>query len=114
MTRDIFMVLPDGVTIKNPPDNAGDTGSIRGSGRSPGEGKGNPFQHSYLENPRGYLWLSQMGRLGNGAFNIKLVKARNTDKQPTFLRTAPTTENYPAQNFNATVEKPAPPTPAQV
>ena len=31
--------------------NAGDPGSIPGSGRSPGEGNGNPFQHSCLENP---------------------------------------------------------------
>ena len=31
--------------------NAGDPGSILGLGRSPGEGKGNPLQHSCLENP---------------------------------------------------------------
>ena len=31
--------------------NAGDPGSIPGSGRSPGEGNGNPIQYSYLENP---------------------------------------------------------------
>ena len=31
--------------------NAGDPGSIPGSGRSPGEGNGNPFQHPCLENP---------------------------------------------------------------
>ena len=30
---------------------AGDPGSIPGSGRSPGEGNGNPFQYSGLENP---------------------------------------------------------------
>ena len=30
---------------------AGDPGSIPRSGRSPGEGNGNPLQHSYLENP---------------------------------------------------------------
>ena len=37
----------------NPPANTGDTrdmGSIPGSGRSPGEGNGNPFQYSCLEN----------------------------------------------------------------
>ena len=37
--------------VKNPPANAGDTGSIPGSGRSPGEGNGNPLQNSCLENP---------------------------------------------------------------
>ena len=30
--------------------NAGDAGSIPGSGRSPGEGNGNPLQYSCLEN----------------------------------------------------------------
>ena len=29
----------------------GDMGSIPGSGRSPGEGNGNPLQYSCLENP---------------------------------------------------------------
>ena len=40
--------------VKNPPVNAGDirgTGSIPGSGRSLGEGNGNPLQYFYLENP---------------------------------------------------------------
>ena len=40
--------------VKNPPANEGDIrdmGSIPGSGRSPGEGNGNPLQYSCLENP---------------------------------------------------------------
>ena len=40
--------------IKNPPAKAGevkDVGLISRSGRFPGEGKGNPFQYSYLGNP---------------------------------------------------------------
>ena len=37
---------------KNPSANAGDTGSVPGSGRCPGEGHGNPLQYSCLENPR--------------------------------------------------------------
>ena len=39
---------------KNLPVKAGDereTGSIPGSGRSPGGGHGNPLQYSHLENP---------------------------------------------------------------
>ena len=37
--------------------NAGDPGSIPGSGRSPGEGNGNPLQYSCLENPmEGGAW----------------------------------------------------------
>ena len=31
--------------------NKGDPGSVPGSGRSPGEGNGNPLQQSCLENP---------------------------------------------------------------
>ena len=37
--------------VKNPPANAGDTGSIPGLRRSPGGGNGNPLQYSCLENP---------------------------------------------------------------
>ena len=37
--------------VKNLPANAGDAGSIPQSGRSPGEGNGNPLQYSSLGNP---------------------------------------------------------------
>ena len=36
--------------VKNYPANAGDTGSVPGSGRSPGVGNGNHLQYSCLEN----------------------------------------------------------------
>ena len=36
--------------VKNLPANAGGTGLIPGSGRSPGDENGNPLQYSYLEN----------------------------------------------------------------
>ena len=42
------------LVVKNVPASAGDvrdTGSIPGSGRSPGEGNGSPIQCSCLENP---------------------------------------------------------------
>ena len=42
------------LVIKNPSANAGevrDADSIPGSGRSPGEGNGNPLQYCCLENP---------------------------------------------------------------
>ena len=48
------MDFPSGSAVENLPANAGDTvdmGSIPESGRSPGEGNGNPLQYSYLENP---------------------------------------------------------------
>ena len=35
---------------KNPPADAGDSGSIPGSGRSPGVGNGDPLQYSCLKN----------------------------------------------------------------
>ena len=49
--------------IKNLPANAGDTGSIPGSGRLPGEGNGNPLQYYCLENPvdRGAWWATVHG-----------------------------------------------------
>ena len=42
------------LVVKNPPANAGDirdVDSSSGSGRSPQEGNGNPFQDSCLKNP---------------------------------------------------------------
>ena len=43
--------FPGGSVVKNLPANAGDTGSIPGSGRSPGGEHGNPLQYSCLGNP---------------------------------------------------------------
>ena len=45
------MGFPGGSEVKASACNAGDPGSILGSGRSPGEGNGNPLQYSCLENP---------------------------------------------------------------
>ena len=52
--------------VKIPPANAGnirDVGSVPGSGRSPGDGNGNPLQYSYLEFPtdRGAWWATVHG-----------------------------------------------------
>jgi len=49
--------------VKNLPVNAGDSGSIPGSGRSPEERSGNPFQYSCLENSmdRGTWWATVHG-----------------------------------------------------
>ena len=43
--------FPGGRVVKNPPANAGDSGSIPGSRRSPGEENGTPLQCSWLGNP---------------------------------------------------------------
>ena len=46
--------------VENPPANAGDVGLIPGSGRSAGEGNGNPLQYPCLGNPmdRGAWWAT--------------------------------------------------------
>ena len=54
----MHMDFPGGSDGKASIYNAGDWGSIPGSGRSLGEGNGKPLQYSYLENPmdRGARW----------------------------------------------------------
>ena len=53
------MGFPGGSEVKASASNVGDLGSIPGSGRSPGEGNGNPLQYSCLENPTdGGVWQS--------------------------------------------------------
>ena len=56
-------VFPGGSGVKNPPTIVGDAHSIPGSGRSPGEGNGNPLQYSSLGNPmnRGAWWATFRG-----------------------------------------------------
>ena len=56
----IFRGFPGSSDGKESACNAGDLGSIPGSGRSPGEGNGNPLQDSCLENPmdRGAWWVT--------------------------------------------------------
>ena len=57
------MGFPGGSVVKNLCANAGDVGSIPGSGRFPGEGNGNPLCHSCLGNPmdRGAWWAADHG-----------------------------------------------------
>ena len=50
----IYIGFPGGTSCKEPASNAGgvrDAGSFPGLGRSPGGGRGNPLQYSYLEIP---------------------------------------------------------------
>ena len=63
------------LVVKNPPANAGDirdTGSISGSGRSPGGGNGNPLQYSCLEKPtdRG-AWQALVHRITKSQTQLK-------------------------------------------
>ena len=48
-----FMGFLGGSDSKESACNAGDQGLVPGSGRSPGEGNGNPVQYSCLENSMG-------------------------------------------------------------
>ena len=54
------MDFPGSSVVKNPPANAGNSGSIPGSGRSPEEGSGNLLQYTCLGNPmdRGAWWAT--------------------------------------------------------
>ena len=56
----LAMGFPGGSEGKASACDAGDPGLIPGSGRSPGEGNGNPLQYSCLENPmdRGAWWAT--------------------------------------------------------
>ena len=58
-----IMGFPGGSEVKASASNAGDPGSFPGSGRSPGEGNGNPLQYSCLENPMdgGAWWATVHG-----------------------------------------------------
>ena len=57
MKRTFFFCISGGLEVKASASNAGDLSLIPGSGRSPGEGNGNPLQYSYLENPmNGEAW----------------------------------------------------------
>ena len=63
--------------VKNLPANAGDirdAGLIPGLGRYPGEGDGNPFQYSCLENPidRG-AWRATLHRVSKNWTQLKCV-----------------------------------------
>ena len=48
--------IPDGSACNT--GDTGDVGSTPGSGRSPGEGNGNPLQYSCLKNPHGQRSLA--------------------------------------------------------
>ena len=63
MLQIIQFLFPRSSVGKESACSAGDLGWIPGSGRSPGEGNGNPLQCSCLENPmdRGAWWATVSG-----------------------------------------------------
>ena len=71
--------LPGASVVENPPADAGDAGevgSIPGSGRSSGGGNGNPFQYSCLGNP-----------MDRGAWRVIIHWGRKKSDTPERLRT---------------------------
>ena len=91
--------FPGGSEVKASACNVGDPGLIPGSGRSPGEGNGNPLQCSCLENPmdrgawwatlvhvvaKSWTWLSNFTfTLYQSLMPVKLLKVRSG--QPRWL-----------------------------
>ena len=78
----LFLGLPQWLKGEESACSAGDVGSVSGSGRSPGEGNGNPVQYSCLgvpwtEEPGG---LRSVGRHGVGPDRSHW--ARGTDAVP--------------------------------
>ena len=59
LTFSDMTVLPWWSVVKNPPASVGDVGLTAGSGRSPGEGNGNPLQYFAWEIP----WTDEAGGL---------------------------------------------------
>ena len=82
------MDFPGGSEGKASNCNAGDLGSIPGSGRPPGEGNGNPLQYSCLENPidRDAWWATVHGiaksrtQLSDFTFSISFLSIHKSIK----------------------------------
>ena len=76
-------IFPGGSDSKESACNAGHPGLMPGSGRSPGEGNGNPFQYSSLGNPMdGGAWQA-----------IVHGVAKNRTRLSTFIFTFTTSEH---------------------
>ena len=73
------MGFPCGSDGKESACNAGDLGSIPGSGRSPGNGNGKPLQYSCLENPmdRGAWWV-RVQRVTKGRTRLMTKHSRGS------------------------------------
>ena len=77
-TKRVFGGFTGGSVVKNLPAHAEDAGPIPGSGRSPGEGKGNPLQYSCLENSldRG-TWRATVHRVAKSRTRLKRLSMHN-------------------------------------
>ena len=73
--------FPGGSVVKNPLANTGDAGSIPGSGRSPGEGNGNPLQYSCLGKSHGQRRLAGYSPWGHKRVRHNLATKTEQLKQ---------------------------------
>ena len=80
------IVLPCSSNSKESSCDAEDLGSIPGSGRSSGEGNGNPYQYSRLENP----WTEETG----GLESMVLQRVRHDQAANTATTNNPTLHIY--------------------
>ena len=72
--------FPGGSEVKASASNTGDLGSIPGSGRSPGEGNGNPLQYSCLENPMdGGAWWATVHGVAKSRTRLSYLTLNYTD-----------------------------------
>ena len=80
------MDFPDGSDGKASAYNVGDPGLIPGSGRSSGEGNGNPLQYSRLENPmdRG-AWQATVHEILRVRHNLATKPPPQTIRSPCHL-----------------------------
>ena len=92
--------------------NAGDPGSIPGSGRSSGEENGNPLQYSCLENPmdRGAWWAAVMENpmdrgawwaAVNGVAKVRQDLAAKTPPQLLIILSFPSLITFPSTDFSS-------------
>ena len=80
--------FPGGSDDKGSAYNVGDPGLIPGSGRSPGEGNGNPLQYSRLENPMdGGAWLATVHGVAKSRTRLSdFTSLKSTSLVPSCLK----------------------------
>ena len=83
-----FVDFPGGSAVRNLPANAGDMDLIPGSGRSPGEGNGNPLQSSCLENPGdGGAWWAAVYGVAKSWIRLKQLSSSSSSSRIWVLST---------------------------
>ena len=91
------MGSPGGSEVKASACNAGDLGSIPGSGRSPGEGNGNLLQYSCLENPMdGGAWWATVHGVAKSQTRLSNFTSLHFTLTFLFYRAALVAQNLPA------------------